>query len=144
MIRQAALRDTDVVTDLALKMWPGRERQELETAAKALLASETDAVFLYLDGGQPVAFVQCGLRNDYVEGTSDRPVGYLEAVFVDGDHRQRGIAGELLKHCEQWARGKGCAEFASDCELTNTESLAFHLHEGFREANRIICFAKRL
>lgn len=30
---------------------------------------------------------------------------------------------------------KGCSEFASDCELTNIESLDFHLNLGFEEAN---------
>ena len=48
-----------------------------------------------------------------------------------------------MAQCEQWAREKGCAEFASDCELTNTASLRFHLGVGFREENRIICFKKR-
>ena len=38
----------------------------------------------------------------------------------------------------------GCREFASDCELTNKASLAFHLSLGFTEENRIICFKKNL
>lgn len=37
-----------------------------------------------------------------------------------------------------------CAEFASDCELDNTDSLSFHLNTGFTEAGRIICFCKML
>lgn len=39
---------------------------------------------------------------------------------------------------------KGCAQFASDCELDNDLSRHFHLGTGFREANRIICFTKKL
>ena len=39
---------------------------------------------------------------------------------------------------------RSCREFASDCELSNLESLAFHLRLGFVEANRIICFTKKL
>lgn len=41
-------------------------------------------------------------------------------------------------------RKQGCTEFASDCELDNEASLAFHLKMGFAEANRIICFTKRI
>ena len=37
-----------------------------------------------------------------------------------------------------------CSEFAGDCELHNLRSLQFHLKLGFREANRVICFAKKL
>lgn len=41
-------------------------------------------------------------------------------------------------------KGKGCTEFASDCELDNLDSLHFHQAMGFAEANRIICFTKPL
>ena len=50
----------------------------------------------------------------------------------------------MLTACENWAKEKGCREFASDCELTNAQSLQFHLSVGFAEANRIICFTKKL
>ena len=43
-----------------------------------------------------------------------------------------------------WAKGLGCTEFASDCELDNTGSLQFHIAMGFEAANRIICFRKRI
>ena len=59
-------------------------------------------------------------------------------------YRAQGVAKQLLAACESWAREKGCAEFASDCELDNVQSLRFHLKMGFEEANRIICFTKKL
>ena len=57
---------------------------------------------------------------------------------------RRGYAKALLSRCEAWAREQRCAEFASDCELGNDESLGFRLAAGFEEANRIICFKKKL
>ncbi len=39
---------------------------------------------------------------------------------------------------------KGATEFASECEITNLDSLRFHLNIGFKEANRIICFVKNI
>ena len=68
----------------------------------------------------------------------------MEGIYVDEARRRRGHARELLRACEAWAKERGCTEFASDCELDNAASLAFHLHAGFEEANRLICFAKRL
>ena len=91
-----------------------------------------------------MGFAQCQLRWDYVEGTSHSPVGYLEGVYVEPDCRRRGIAKQLLNTCEAWAGARGCLEFASDCGLENRESLGFHLGAGFAEANRIICFVKKL
>ena len=71
-------------------------------------------------------------------------MGYLEGIFVTGEYRRQGIAKMLLMACQNWAKEQGCVEFASDCELTNEDSLRFHLNMGFEEANRIICFTKRL
>ena len=59
-------------------------------------------------------------------------------------YRKQGVARDLLSACETWAKEKGCTEFASDCELSNVQSLQFHLNVGFEEANRIICFTKKL
>ncbi len=101
-------------------------------------------MFLKYADGRAVGFAQCGLRRDYVEGTQTSPVGYLEGIYVEEKYRRNGYARELLKACEGWAKSKGCAEFASDCEFTNADSLRFHLAVGFMEANRIICFAKKL
>ena len=95
-------------------------------------------------GERPAGFAQCQLRYDYVEGTETSPVGYLEGVFVDPAYRKQGHGRALVAACEDWARKQGCREFASDCELSNTQSLAFHLASGFREAGRIICFTKPL
>ena len=80
----------------------------------------------------------------YVEGTDSSPVGYLEGIYVVDGFRKNGIARGLLTACENWAKSKGCTEFASDCESDNLQSLQFHLNVGFREANRIICFTKKL
>lgn len=60
------------------------------------------------------------------------------------EFRHRGQAKRLLDACEHWAAGQGCREFASDCALSNDDSLRFHLQMGFAEANRIICFTKNL
>ena len=79
-----------------------------------------------------------------MEGTKTSPVGYLEGVFVQEAYRHKGYAKELLAECEKWAKEKNCSEFASDCELDNNDSLNFHIAMGFEEANRIICFKKRL
>ena len=84
------------------------------------------------------------MRHDYVEGCETSPVGYLEGVSVKETYRNRGVAKRLVEECEQWAREKGCREFASDCELSNAASLNFHLQIGFQEQNRIICFKKML
>lgn len=143
-IRKAKSDDLVILTRLGLLLWPEHEAGALREEFDAIMAKPDAAFFLALDGEKAVGFAQCQLRHDYVEGTESSPVGYLEGIFVTEAHRGYGMAGRLLAACEGWAREQGCREFASDCELHNTGSLDFHLHMGFEEAGRIICFTKKL
>jgi aminoglycoside 6'-N-acetyltransferase I len=144
MIKQATQKEAMSLAKLAIQMWKDNEIEELAEHFERLAADEEAACFLKYVGDTAVGFAQCQLRHDYVEGTETSPVGYLEGIYVAPEYRRRGFAGKLLCACENWAREQGCCEFASDCELTNSDSLRFHLHMGFGEANRIICFTKKL
>ena len=143
MIIQAKKSDASAVSALAAQLFSSSE-EELSEEFGELLDSDECAVFLLSVDGQPAGFAQCQLRHDYVEGTCSSPVGYLEGIYVLPEYRGKGCAKALLAECERWAKAKDCTEFASDCELDNTGSLAFHLNMGFTEANRIICFTKKL
>lgn len=144
MIRRAKVEDARIVAELAIKMWDSHTVEELEKDFENIIANRESAVFIYLVENQAVGFSQCQLRHDYVEGTESSPVGYLEGIFVEEEFRHKGYAKQLLKECEKWAKEQRCTEFASDCELGNDASLAFHTKMGFEEVNRVICFAKRL
>ncbi|MEG0292817.1 aminoglycoside 6'-N-acetyltransferase [Enterococcus sp.] len=144
MIRQASLTEITLVATLAQELWPENTVASLEAEMRESLKNSDTAFFLYYTDNQAVAFSHVQLRHDYVEGTDSSPVGYLEGIYVREALRKQGIAGQLLTACQTWATQQGCTEFASDCELTNDESLRFHLSHGFIEANRIICFTKKL
>ncbi len=142
MIKTATDTDIEILAELAVQMWDESSIAELEKGFSEIVSSEAAICFIGYADDMPIGFAQCSLRNDYVEGTDSSPVGYLEGVFVKEEYRNKGYAKELLLACEKWAKDKGCSEFASDCELTNVNSLKFHLAMGFDEVNRIICFRK--
>ena len=144
MIRKTEVKDLPILAELACKLWPDNTVEEMCSEMEEIIAKPDAAFFLAYAEDTPVGFAQCQLRHDYVEGTDSSPVGYLEGIYVADGYRKQGIAKELLAACENWAKIKGCAEFASDCELDNMQSLQFHLNVGFEEANRIICFTKKL
>ena len=144
MIRKAESKDLPHLAALACRLWPDNTVKEMRSEMEGIIDKSDTAFFLAYEEELPIGFAQCQLRHDYVEGTDSSPVGYLEGIYVAEEYRKHGIARELLSVCETWAKGKGCAEFASDCELENTQSLQFHLNVGFEEANRIICFTKKL
>lgn len=144
MIKQAEVGDSRFVAELAMLLWPDNEINDLEKEMTEYIVSDKGVVFISFIKNVQIGFAQCSLRYDYVEGTGSSPVGYLEGVFVKAEYRKRGIGKKLIHQCEEWAENKGCREFASDCELNNTDSLKLHLQLGFEEANRIICFKKNL
>ena len=141
---RARAEDAPRLAELVGIVWPEHSAKELTEIVGEYVGSDESAVFYECVDALPVGVAMCVLRHDYVEGCGTSPVGYLEGVAVREAFRDRGIARSLVAECEQWAREKGCTEFASDCELTNAASLAFHLSVGFREENRIICFKKML
>lgn len=144
MIRRAKKEDVFAIAQLAICMWDGSTVEELAHEFEELIDKENAAIFIRYNADILIGFAQCQLRYDYVEGTDSSPVGYLEGIFVKSEFRKRGYAKELLSACEEWAKNCNCTEFASDCELDNTTSILFHQNVGFSEANRIVCFTKKL
>jgi aminoglycoside 6'-N-acetyltransferase I len=143
--RKASIEDINSVTELVLLLYGDDNSYEsLYDEYIESLQSDRLAVFLAVEGDIVVGFAECSLRTDYVEGTDGGTVGYLEGIYVLPEYRLRGIAKSLVKYCENWSSENGCLEFASDCLLDNIDSYKFHLKIGFQEANRIICFTKKL
>src|SRR5699024_516934 len=135
---------SDVCSSDLFMLWPGHTLEAFIQDMEQLITEPDSAIILSYHDHKAIGFAQCQLRYDYVEGTSSSPVGYLEGLYVKEAFRKQAVAKNLVRFCEDWAKQKGCSEFASDCEWGNEESLAMHLKLVFQEANRVICFTKKL
>ncbi|WP_414052586.1 aminoglycoside 6'-N-acetyltransferase [Macrococcus animalis] len=144
MIHRLTQEKLDSVTQLALKLWPDNQFNHLKLEFNEILNDDNQGIFLFVADQNDVGFAHVSLRVDYVEGTDSSPVGFLEGIYVLPRYRNKGIARELITTCEQFAKDKGCTEFASDCELTNLDSILMHEKLGFEETNRIVCFKKKI
>lgn len=142
MIKVANKSDSKTLAQMAIKIWDNDSVEELEKEFDEFVDDPNMASFIKYVDEKPVGFANVSIRYDYVEGCETSPVGYLEGIYVEDCYRNNNFARELVIACEDWVKNKGIKEFASDCELTNLGSLAFHLSIGFSEANRIICFKK--
>ncbi|MBS5852830.1 MAG: GNAT family N-acetyltransferase [Staphylococcus sp.] len=143
-IKRIQIDDIEKIVFLVKKLFTNTPIDKLRNELIQDLVKKDIAIFVCYLKNEIIAFAQCQLRYDYVEGTNSSPVGYLEGIYVEPMYRKQGIAKKLLEECEKWSLKKGCTEFASDCELNNSISFNFHLSVGFEEANRIICFRKKL
>lgn len=144
MVRDALSKDVETISAMAVNIFTNSKMEVLNKEFEEFLQDDNVCLLVKEVDGNLVGFAHIGLRFDYVEGCESSPVGYLEGIYIKPNYRNKGYAKELLIVAEKWAKGKGVKEFASDCELSNTESLKFHLKLGFKEENRIICFKKNI
>ena len=126
-------------------LWPEasdeRHRKEM---AMILAAPEEMVPLLYEDAsGRLLGFAEAALRK-YADGCLSSPVGYLEGWYVVDDARRQGVGGALMRAAEDWVRGKGCTEMASDTEIENRLSRTAHGRLGYEEVGEAVCFRKSL
>ena len=141
-VEKISADNIEPLTHLFLELWPECHFDEEYEICENILKSNNETCFLIKDGSDFVAFIQLSLRTDYVEGATTSPVVYIEGLYVKPEYRKSGIAKKLVELGENWGKEKGCTQYASDTEITNRQSIAFHKKVGFSEANRLVCFIK--
>lgn len=134
------------------------DRQHWLRMRQALFPDCSDAMHAFemerhLDGGfavilaeaedATVGFIEVSVRTR-VEHSTEEHVGYVEAWYVKPEWHGRGAGRALMHAAEEWVRGRGLRELASDTDLGNTDGLAAHKALGFYETERIITLLKRL
>lgn len=140
--RKATTEDFEGVLKLAVALWPDEE--DVASDIQTALTELGHAIYIAEDNGRAIAFIEMGLRTDYVEGSSTSPVAYIEGLFVAVTHRKQGIAHELVRCGEAWGKENGCTEMGSDVLVDNTISQEFHESVGFKKAETIVCYIKQL
>ena len=144
MIKEAQFEDSQSLARMALEIWENGSFQALTSEFEEMSQMAEVTSFLAYFEDEAIGFANVALRHEYVEGCDSSPVAYLEGIYVKPLYRRQGYARDLVEACQLWGKRQGCHEFASDCELNNQTSWAFHLAMGFLEVNRLICFKKSL
>ncbi len=146
-IRIATLSDIQAWVALRAELWDDTSLDEHHVEAEAMLAKSPDEGIVFLDVVDGVgirAFAEATLRHDHVNGCETSPVAFLEGIYVSPDVQGTGIGRLLLRSVQSWARERGCSELASDADINNLASHAFHKAVGFEETDRVIYFRKAL
>ena len=146
-IRHATEEDAAAWLELRCALWPDGSRAEhREEIAKffAGTLSEPLAVLLAVEEtGRAVGLAELSIRPS-AAGCRSADVAYLEGWFVHPFVRRQGVGRSLVAAAEEWARARGCTEFASDTQLENRIGAAAHLALGFEEVGSVHCFRKDL
>ncbi|MCE4071210.1 MULTISPECIES: aminoglycoside 6'-N-acetyltransferase [Pseudomonas] len=132
--------------ELRLQLWPGDHADAFVAEARDILAQpQRHGAWLARDEkGRALGLAEASVRSEYVNGTEGSPVLFLEGIYVREDARRQGVARALVGVVQAWGCARGCADFASDAALDNTDSHALHLALGFIETERVVYFRKPL
>lgn len=135
-IRLAAPSDCEELSCLQEALWPESTTEEHQRELASLLAEKKNgtmplAIFVAEASGRLlVGFLEAGLRS-HADGCDPRhPVAFVEGWFVSENHRRKGIGASLLAAAEDWARGHGCVEMASNTWIDH--ALAQRVHEALK------------
>lgn len=147
LIRPLEERDEPCWSRLRQELWPDCDRQDSQGELPFFLSGRDRGGqvcrVLVCEVGELVAFAEASLR-PYAEGCDSSPVGYLEGWYVQPQWRRCGIGRRLLEAVEEWARGHGCTEMASDTGQSNLQSRAAHARLGFTEEEVLVHMRKPL
>lgn len=152
-VRPATADDILTLGQLGHLLWPHHSVESLMAEFTDIMHKGDSQFFLAdlahvdVEGkSESVGFAQCQLhyKYDFLTGTCGKPQGFLEGIFVKESYRRQGVATDLFKACEQWAKEQGCKDFGSDCNAENEASRKFHAKQGFKEAEQIVIFHKNL
>jgi aminoglycoside 6'-N-acetyltransferase I len=130
-------------------LWQDGSLAEHTAEAEAILAGAPPStmplvIFVAEIDGNVVGFAEVGLRSHADGCDARRAVGFLEGWYVDAEHRGRGVGRALVGAAEDWARSKGCREFASDTWTDNEASQRAHEALGFEVVDRCVNYKKTL
>ena len=146
-VREARPSDAQEWARLRHALWPDESPDELTKEARAFFhdgdARLVAVLLADMTDGSMVGFAELSLR-PYAEDCRTSPVAVLEGWYVVPTARRQGVGRALVRAAEQWARDRGCREFASDTQLDNSLSAAAHRALGFEDAGAIRCFRKDL
>lgn len=144
-IRKIIIDDRQIWTRFRSELWPLSADTHADQIAEFFSGSSIDIEEVFVvenDAKEVVGFIELNTR-EFAEGSRHPLVPYVEAWFVEKNHRHCGYGRELMEAAENWARQNGFSELASDTEITNARSIELHKEFGFEETERIVCFLKR-
>lgn len=148
LIRPLEAADLEPWVRLRCALWPNHSADELRGDAERILGGDPAPhlkimTFVAEDADGLCGFIEASLRA-FADGCDTSPVGYIEGWYVVADLRGEGIGAKLVRAAENWARGEGCTEMASDAHADNEGSRKAHKALGYSEKRPVVRFRKGL
>ncbi len=140
-----AMTETDRAAWIALRsrLWPEYSAGHPADVDEMLERGTTWGFIAEDPSGVALGFAEVSVRA-YANGCEQRPVPFLEGIWVDPDAQRQGVGQALIDHVAAFAKARDFSELCSDALLDNTASHAAHAGWGFVETERVVYFRKDL
>jgi aminoglycoside 6'-N-acetyltransferase I len=148
-VRAARLVDSDAIARMCAALWPDASAKEhgrevLQKIQGRGVSTLPVTIFVADAEAQLIGFAVVGLRSHADGCEESHAVGFLEGWYVIEGWRGRGVGRGLVAAAEEWARGHGCREMASDTWIDNEVSQRAHESIGFEVVDRCVNYKKSL
>ena len=133
-LKRTAADDPDfnmLISRLDEDLWRRYPQTQQNYTAHNVIKLEAKVVVAY-DDGKPVG---CGCFRESDEGTVE-----IKRMFVLESMRGKGIAKNMLKELETWARGLGKHKAILETGVSQPEAIALYERMGFHKTREFAAF----
>lgn len=129
---EASLSPRFAVKSDAEKLWVGELEADKEAArAEVFLVEEVEAVTPSGVGPRIVGFMHVRATRGAPFHSEDR-LGFVDGVWIEPDHRKRGLSKRLLAEVEAWCRQRRLTLIEAGVVTANKDAVAAWEKLGFR------------
>jgi GNAT superfamily N-acetyltransferase len=139
-MRRATLDDVAALVELNDQLGYPTSEGELRGRLEPILQSAEDAVFVAVDGGEPIGWIHVAVER----GLEASHVAGLRGLVVDEAHRSGGVGRALLGAAEAWAREHGCEVVTVRSRVARERAHRFYEREGYVRVKTSHVFSKPL
>jgi len=143
LIKRAVTQDHSVWVVLRRKLWSGSKKMHAAEVRDFSSRRNFICFIAWDEAKKAVGFAEASIR-PFANGCKERPVPFLEGLWVDPKFRRRKIGKKLVSAVEVWAIKRGFREIGSDALISNKVSRNAHAAYGFEETERVVYFRKSL
>ncbi len=110
------------------KIEPGQIQKRIEQLNK--LEDYTDRFFQIAETNEGTII---GFHWLDIENNNDEIFGHIKSLWVKDEYQHQGIATELKKNGELWAKSKGVHHIKTTVHANNQKMIDFNLHCGYKK-----------
>jgi ribosomal protein S18 acetylase RimI-like enzyme len=113
------------------ELYPDRDYAHLAETVDRYLSPDTPLWWVEVEGGSasPIGCLWLGNAADQTQG--DRHT-YILLLYVNPNHRRRGIGSALMRHAEQWATNRGDRQIGLQVFCDNQPAINLYKKLGYQ------------